>query len=359
MTRRKKNTPSSIENPHPTVTSVADLARYLGLSDWTVSRALNGHSEVNIKTRERVEQAVEKLGFRPNLYARGLRGKGSGMVGVCISGLYIPVLNEKIYHLQESLRKRRLRSLLEITLHDKRNEFRTVADFIRIRTEGIVFLYSKMSASESSRVLGGMAAVHIDPQFTQETPSVSLDRRRAMQLLIDHLWSLGHRKIALVGADFHDLWRYPALAEYVDSRGFDPADVLQTLPLPEGKVSSIETGRFLVQKLISESRKLPTAVIALNDLVAFGALQALKDAGIDVPGRVSVTGFDNIDVAAHSCPRLTTIDQNPEAVMERAAAMLAAEIARPAGEKSITIHELVEPFLIVGESTGPARSDRR
>jgi LacI family transcriptional regulator len=103
--------------------------------------------------------------------------------------------------------------------------------------------------------------------------------------------------------------------------------------------------------------KRPTALIAMDDRTALGAIQTLKNAGIEVPRQMSVTGFDNLDLARKLHPTLTSIEQNPLKLMERAGAMLLEQIEMPAAQRRKVPNETVAPDLIIGESTGPAWRD--
>lgn len=352
MARRSKASIPADAAGNPRPASIAELARRLSLSDWTVSRAINGHTEVSIKTRERVARAMEELGFRPNPLARGLRGHGTELIGICFNRLDTPIINQKVSYLLEFLRESRLRSLLEITLGEEENERRIIADFLRVRVEGMVFVHPALSWEEVSRLAGGVACVHVDPDVAMKSPSISLDRSLAMRMLLEHLCDLGHRDFAMIGIAKDDRWRARPLIKHARDFGIDPRRGFRFLGFPEEGMPPIEAGRLIALRLIKEG-SLPTAFIAFNDLVAFGAIQALKDAGIDVPGRVSVTGFDHTDVGAQTRPRLTTIDHDARQMMKRAAAMLVEQIALPAAERGRASHEKVKPRLIIGESTAP------
>src|SRR5687768_17864593 len=96
---RGKPKPTSKSGQRPAIHSIADFARHLNLSAWTVSRAINGHPEVNQRTRQRIVAAMHELGFRPNPLARGLGGRRTGMIGVCFMGLGNPIVDRKVYHL--------------------------------------------------------------------------------------------------------------------------------------------------------------------------------------------------------------------------------------------------------------------
>lgn len=335
------------------ISSISDFAKYLGLSNWTVSRAINGHPEVKEKTRRRIMAAMEEVGFRPNPLARGLGGRRTSMVGVCFMGLGNPILDQKVFYLQEFLRRNQLRSLLEMRPRDVQHEIHAIEDFKRIRVEGVVLLYSELDAATARQMFEGLACVQVDPHYSQTIPSVALDRRRAMRLLLEHLIRLGHESFALLGFNKEDPWRWSALLETAKSHGLDPSKALRLVENIPQVNSPIESGGLMAEEVLRWAKR-PTAIIAIDDRTALGAIQALRTAGIDVPRQMSVTGFDNLDFARHLHPTLTTVDQNPLRLMERAGALLLEQIKLAPEKRGKAEPELIAPELVVGESTGPA-----
>jgi DNA-binding LacI/PurR family transcriptional regulator len=335
------------------ILSISDFAKYLGLSNWTVSRAINGHPEVKEKTRRRIMAAMEEVGFRPNPLARGLGGRRTSMVGVCFMGLGNPILDQKVFHLQEFLRRNQLRSLLEMRPRDVQHEIHAIEDFQRIRVEGVVLLYSELDAATAAQMFEGLACVQVDPHYSQTIPSVALDRRRAMRLVLEHLIRLGHENFALLGFNKNDPWRWPALLETAKTHGLDATKSLRIVQNVSKVDSPIEAGGLMVEEVLRWPKR-PTAIVAIDDRTALGAIQALRTAGIDVPRQMSVTGFDNLDFARHLHPTLTTVDQNPVRLMERAGAILLEQIKLSPEQRGRAEPEFIAPELVVGESTGPA-----
>lgn len=339
--------------PAKSILSIPDFAEYLGLSTWTVSRAINGHPEVKEETRRRIMAAMEEVGFRPNPLARGLGGRRSSMIGVCFMGLGNPILDRKVFHLQEFLRRNNLRSLLEMRPRDVQHEIHAIDDFKRIRVEGVVLLYSELDGETSEQIFDGLPCVQVDPHHPQTIPSVALDRHRAMRLLLEHLIRLGHKQFALLGINRTDPWRWPALVETAKSHGLDPTTALRVVEERPQVESPIEAGELMAEAVLRWARR-PSALIAIDDRTALGAIQALQNAGLKVPRDMSVTGFDNLDFARKLHPTLTTIDQNPLRLMERAGAILLEQLSATGSRRMKHAPEYVAPELVIGESTGPA-----
>lgn len=337
----------------PAFLSIADFARHLKLSAWTVSRAINGHPEVNEKTRRRVFAAMDEVGFRPNPLARGLGGRRTGMIGACFMGLGNPIVAKKVYSLQEFFRRQHLQTVLEVRMRDRQQELRAIENFRRIHVDGVVLMYSELDAQAAVEVLKGMPCVQIDPHAPQSIPSVSLDRHKAMRLLMEHLFRLEHTSFGLLGTGRQDVWRWPALVDIARSRQLDPEKIYVEVDEKVVVESQIERGQLMAEAVLA-MKKRPTALITANDQVAIGAIHTLRAAGVSVPREMSVTGFDNLDLGRKLHPTLTTIDQNSVLMTERAGRLLLEQIKLPLSERGRPIVEMVDPELVIGESTGPA-----
>jgi DNA-binding LacI/PurR family transcriptional regulator len=336
------------------ILSIADFARHLKLSAWTVSRAINGHPEVNEKTRRRVLAAMDELGFRPNPLARGLGGRRTGMIGVCFMGLGNPIVDKKVYALQEFFRRQHLQTVLEVRMRDREQELHAIENFRRIHVDGVVLMYSELNAATSVEALKGVPCVQVDPHQPQTIPSVALDRRKAMRLLMDHLFRLEHTLFGLLGTGRNDVWRWPALVDIARTRRLDPEKIYRHFDDLLHIESMIERGQLMAQAVLEMDRR-PTALIAANDQMAIGVIQTLREAGVSIPREISVTGFDNLDLGRKLHPTLTTIEQNSVQLMERAGALLLEQIKLPPDERGKPIAEFIPPQLVVGESTGPSR----
>ena len=337
----------------PALRSIADFARHLDLSAWTVSRAINGHPEVNEQTRRRVLDAMRELGFRPNPFARGLGGRRTGMIGVCFMGLGNPIVDKKVFALQEFFRRHQLQTVLEVRMRDREQELHAIENFRRIRVDGVVLMYSELDADAAVNALQDTPCVQVDPHQPQKIPAVSLDRRKAMQLLMDHLFRMEHRSFGLLETGQRDVWRWPALVEIARARRLDPQKIYVQLDDASDVESVIERGQNLAHAVLALKQR-PTALVTANDQMAIGAIQTLREAGLSIPREMSVTGFDNLDLGRRLHPTLTTIDQNHAQLMERAGALLLQQIKLAPKDRGQPAHENVTPTLVVGESTGPA-----
>ncbi|MES2693522.1 MAG: LacI family DNA-binding transcriptional regulator, partial [Verrucomicrobiota bacterium] len=325
----------------------------LDLSAWTVSRAINGHAEVNPKTRERIRLAMEELGFRPNPLARGLRGSGTNLIGVSFIGMRSPIMTTKLFHLQERLREHKFRCVLEV-MRDQATELRVLDDLLQMHVDGVVLCYSTLPSGEGPHVRAKVPHVHVDPMYPQPGPTVALDRRRAMEMLMKHLLDLGHRRFGLLGIGRDDAWRWPALLDIARANGLDAEKAYVHCGPKTAPDKSLASGSEMAALALRHPQR-PTALVCVNDIVAIGAIHGVKTAGLSVPGDISVTGFDNIEVGHYLQPTLTTIEQNSPLLMQTAVDLLLGQIRRKTRTPKATPTVSVEPLLVVGESTGPAK----
>lgn len=341
----------SAKDATPKINSTLGLAKYLGLSQWTVSRAINGHPEVKASTRERILQAMEKVGFRPNPVARGLSGKAMGIVGVCFGYARSEVMIDKIVLLDTFLRKNHLRGILAISPIDQESEIRILEDFRHLRVDGIVSVQSTLRADQFSKTIQNIPCVYIDPSDRDLGPNVSVYRDEAMYLITKHLIELGHRSFGVL-FERSDFWRWKGFHEAFREYGLDPQKQVQTYELEDIGPASFAEGIELGKKII-QARKRPTALITLNDRMAMGVIQQIRDEGFRVPDDFSVVGFDNLSIGQYLHPTITTIDLQPETLIEKTGQILLEQLGKlPATRPSHNVK--IEPRLIVRQSTGPA-----
>jgi LacI family transcriptional regulator len=338
------------------VEGTAGLARYLGLSRWTVSRVLNGHSGVSEGTRERVSRAVEELGFEPNALARGLRGARSGLVGISFPHLEAIVLARKSQVLQRELKGRGYRSVFEMPEGDAQMEEAVVRHFLSINVEGIVLIGSALAPESPvfrEAEERGVGMVAVDPRAELPIRRVSLDRGRAMMMKLEHLVELGHRRIAVCGLSSDDMYqavRTAGLEKAARTLGLRMGKDIIFVDEPGNDQQSYAFGARLGKQALEMGKGGPTALFCLNDRIAIGALKGLRDGGARVPEDYSVIGLDNLPESAWTYPSLTTVDQNIETLMRKACEVLWG------GGTSRRAYK-VEPILKVRESTGPARQN--
>jgi DNA-binding LacI/PurR family transcriptional regulator len=342
--------------------TTAALAKHLGISRWTVSRVLNGHSGVKEETVRKVQEAIRDLDFQPSALARGLRGGQTATVGVCFQDLDSPVMAMRAASLQQRLREEGYHTVIELSGASAELERGAIRRFIGHRVDGIVLIFSRLTADDPAiRLLERekTPCFWIDPEHPVPGDKVLLDRSRSMKLILEHLTGLGHRRFALLGIDPKNRFgalRIPGLKQYAPEFSLDYERDFTLVFHPGETKHTFEYGYELAGELIERSAgNLPTAIIALNDRIAIGAINRLREDGIRVPEDISVVGYDNIAVSEHFFPTLTTVDHQTDRMMDLAVRGL-LERLDPGNAETPPRESFIHPKLIIRKSTGAAKS---
>ncbi len=347
--------------PTAPLTTTAALARHLGLSRWTVSRILNGHGGVHEETVRKVRAAIADLDFQPSALARGLRGGRTHTVGVCFQDLESPVLAMRAGALQQRLREEGYHAAIELSGASADLERAAIRRFVAQRVDGIVLIFSRLKNGDPViRMLERekTPCFWVDPENPVHGDQVLLDRGRSMKLVLEHLTGLGHRRIALLGIDPEDPFgalRIPGLKKFAPRCGLDfERDFLQIFHAGESR-QTFEYGYELAGELLDHApAELPTAILALNDRIAIGTINRLREDGVRVPEDISVVGYDNMAVSEHYYPPLTTVDHQTDRLMELAVHGLLDRL-KPGNSSLPPRSSRVRPRLIIRQSTGPAK----
>lgn len=339
------------------IQSTTQLARHLGLSRWTVSRALNHHPGIHPRTVERVRRAMQELRFEPDPLARALRGGRTATIGIAIQELENLNLTSKISALQQKFREQHYRGLIEFTLGRAEIEEQVIRHFAAMRVEGVVLIGCRQTARSHGYQLlqaSRIPVLSIDPLDQMLPGAIAVDRGKAMALLVDHLYHLGHRKFAALGVDPDIPYgnvRVSALQEAFRQHARSWSRHVKTFLDASRAHLDFEYGEQLAERFI-HSHWPATALIALNDRIAFGAMRRLQQSGYAIPRDVSVVGYDNIELAAYCTPSLTTIDAQVDNLIDQAAEMLFAQIRSQTAPQNEP--RLVQPRLVIRASTATA-----
>lgn len=330
--------------------TIVDIARKLGVSPMTVSRALNGNSEVSSETRERVLRCAQELGYRPNRWARSLVTRKSLIIGIVVPDISHSYFAEVTRGVQEVIEKAGFDLLLCHSNLNPQHEAAEIDMLVGSRTEGLIVASEQPETSpqpflrlRNQRV----PFVLVDRFFPRHRfPSVRVDDVAVGRLAADHLLELGHRRIAHI----QGLRLSPASLR---KKGFEARLRERGLPLDSGFIASgnfdLSSGREAMKKLLALRRR-PTAVFAANDPMAVGAVYACREAGLSVPGDISIMGAGNIEGEHLPSPFLSTIDWPRVELGRIAASMLIAAIANPGQEPR---EEILSPRILPRQSTAP------
>jgi DNA-binding LacI/PurR family transcriptional regulator len=317
---------------------------------------LNGQPGLKKKTIERVQRAIEETGFVPNAYALHLKGKRTASVGICMETLFTPPVTQKLALLQRKLRDHNFASLIEVM--EPGSTRNVVRHFLSMRVDAVAFI-GHFDEENLARHLAELRAnttphVVVDHLGIKGANTVALDRVSGMGAVMEHLIGLGHRTFGLLGfagtvRSIKD--RVRGIRQTLAGRGLDFDQCTFSWDAQHPRNNDFEFGRLCAESFLRENRPC-TALVALNDQIAVGAMRALQDQGVKVPGEVSITGFNNQDICLVTTPGLTSVDQRMEETIDAAAEVILSQIGKPLRVRPIV--RMVEPGLVVRGSTGPS-----
>ena len=322
---------------------MADVARLAGVSQQTVSRVLNGSPHVRAETRERVQDAVRKLGYRPNRVARALVTGRSRTLGVVSfdTTLFGPAstlsgIERAAHDAGYSVSIASLAELNVAAVHRAIDRLREQG------VDGVLVIAPQESAARAlHRLPPGLPIVATEAGTQDDVPLVAVDQRAGAAAVTGHLLALGHRTV----------WHVSGPPDWLEAqdrvRGWRDTLTAAGAPVPPVLRGRLERSR----RATRSTRRLPadaTAVFAGNDQMALGVLRALHELGRQIPEDISVAGFDDIPEAAYFTPPLTTVRQHFDEVGRQA---LLALVAQLDGALRTGTRTTIAPELIVRAST--------
>lgn len=320
--------------------NIRDVARLAGVSYQTVSRVLNEHPSIREETRAKVREVIDRIGYRPNPAARALVTSRSRTIGVLTSqqAQYGPSMS--IAAIEVAARDAGYRSSVTSIASTDASSIRAALDYLMSQSvEALVVIAPQQRVLE---VIGDLAVeVPYVTLQTTDAHGMSADQLLGARLATRHLIELGHTEILHIAGPQDWIEAEARMQGYLDE--INAADLRTRAPVLGdwsahfGYYAGLELLRF----------RDFTAVFTSNDQMALGFMHACRDYGLDIPGDISIVGFDDIPEAAHFAPPLTTVRQNFTEIGRRAVAALLDELQ---GRESS--HERLELDLIVRDSTG-------
>jgi len=313
--------------PPPSAT-IRDVARLSGVSPMTVSRVINESERVSPDTRRRVEAAIAELGYVPSRLARGLSRQRTGTIAVIVPDVANPFFTLIVRAAEEVARRADYRVILCDTRADLTVERDVIGEMIAHRVEGLVIApVSDRSSGHLRRLVRfGLPFVLIDRTVAGvDADAVLGDSVGGARELVEHLVSLGHRRIGLVVES-------DEVSTARDRRtGYEGALTAAGIPLDAELVAhaTVEPrGGFEGMRRLLDLDRPPTAVFTVNNLVAVGAIEAVRASGLEVPDDVALVCFDDIEYASRLYPFLTAMEQPAETFGTLGAQLLLERIER-------------------------------
>lgn len=312
---------------------------------------IRGEEGVSEEKREAILEAIAELDYRPNVMARSLVERRTRILGVMVSDLRNPFFGAVVSGIQARAAELGYRALFNTGDRRPEVEQSAIESLIELPVDGLVLASPRVSDEFIAAVARAVPVVVLNRQTSDDTSdSVTNDNTTGARLAVEHCVGLGHRDIAMVtGGD--------SVAARVRCEGYLRAmrefGLAEHIMIAEG--AHTEDGGYRGARELLTRRPLPTAIFASNDLCAFGAMSALEEAGLTIPGDVSLIGYDNTSIAALRHIELTSIDQ-PGSEMGRSAIDRLSE--RISGERASSSHVVIEPSLVVRSTTAPPPDSR-
>ena len=321
--------------------TLKDVAKAAGVSYATVSRALSGSSQIGSETRERVLKLCDEMGYTTNFVARSMVTKRTNLIGLVVPSVDNQFMSELAYHAEVSARSHGYNIMLCDSGPDLRQEKTVVKLLLGRQVDGILIVPQSSRSYESLKpYLDQTPTVFLSENLRDQPQSyVAVDNSRGTYLGTQDLYELGHRDILYFGqrqSTTHQL-RAEGYLKACQELGLAPRYFNS-----EYTRSSIQGGYQLAKELFQKPLDY-TAIFASTDSNALGILTAADELGIDIPGRLSLIGFDNISATALSRIDLTTIDQPKKAMAVQAVDMLRDKIEH--GTQGY-VHQILLPTLI-------------
>ena len=331
--------------------TVKDVAALAGVSPKTVSNVVSGTVPVAPATRARVEDAIVRLGYRPNASARQLRGGRSGFIGLLVPQLDAPYFGELVRHHIEAATALGFTVLVDQTDGRRERELTLVDGDHPLHLDGLIAATSALTLADLAARRDPTPLVLLGERLVDAPyDRVSIDDVASARAATEHLLALGRERIAVIGAGAPDDDAWFGLR----ARGFHEALAAagRRPPAPDLLVAVDDVRRpdgAAAMRTLLERDERPDAVLAVNDELALGALRVILEAGLRVPQDIAVAGFDDIADGRFSTPTLTTVAPDKRAT---ARAAVSALVARIAGTAPAEPQRFAPPFeLVVREST--------
>jgi LacI family transcriptional regulator len=342
------------EDPFPPAVTIRDVARLAGVSVATVSRVFSRKDPVREETRRRILAVAAELRYSPHGAARSLTTERTETIGVLLPEIHGEFFSELIRGIDRAARRRGYHVLVSSS-HSERSEVEAVLRTIRGRVDGLILMSPDLDAEALvAHLPPRLPTICLNCRGSALLPAISIDNYGGATAMVGHLAGRGYRRIALLGGprrNFDARERRRGYRAALQSAG------LANEPELELRGDFSEGSGYRAGQRLARLAELPDAVFAANDTMAIGCLAALREAGLAVPGRIAVAGFDDIPIARFTSPPLSTVRVPIDALGNRAFdRLLQAMTSRTAPTDSPPDSETLATELVIRESCGSALS---
>ena len=334
--------------------TIVDVARLAKVSTGTVSNVLANHRSVKLRTRRRVEAAVAELNYRPNRIAQSLTGRPTRVIGMVVPDVTNPFFSELMLGAETELEQAGYAVVFGNSHGSVSRQNRYLSSFRDRQVDGLVLAMAPDTEAQTlTEPADSIPLVLVDRSLDRwQGDQVLADNEAGMQLAVQHLVGLGHRRIALINGD--DVWtgahRRGGFEAALRAQGLRPESQL----ISHGSFT-FESGLIQANHMLGIAQR-PTAICAGNDLLAMATVVAAQERGLSLPRDLSVVGYDDIDYARLISPGLTTVRQSATTMGAEAARLL---LDRFTNKRTQDRTIVIRPTLVVRGSTGAVPASSR
>lgn len=329
-----------------------DVAKRAGVSIKTVSNVVNGYAHVRPETRVRVNEAIDALGYRPNLTARSLRGGRTGVIALAVPDLTSPYFAEIAEGVIDAAEQLGWTVLIDQTDGRREREVLVLHGIRDHLIDGVVFSPLALGDEDLRATSSRVPIVCLGERVHAGTMDhIAIDNVAAAHTATSHLLEGGRRRIAAIGAQVSPVAETARLrlAGYTEALTEIGLAVVEGMVQPAGRWH--RNDGLLAVKMLIESGARPDAIFCCNDLLALGALHGLADLGIRVPDDIAVIGIDDIEECRYVRPTLTSISPDKGEIALRSVAVLAERLAQPPDSATAGREIEIDFQLVIRDST--------
>lgn len=332
--------------------TIHDIAKMANVSSATVSRVLsNSNYPVSQELKERIQKIAKEQNYIPNMFGKQLKKNSSNMIGVIIPSIMNPFYSSVIFGIEEVARQNNFTVMVCNSLQDPALEDEYLRTIMEKQVKGLIISSISRDKSQLKQLINlGLNIIAIDQKIDEDyINQIEFDYHKAGYLATKHLQEKGHVRIGYVTSKLDRPSRRSIHQGYMSAMkdaGYMPVVAESQTEEVYNAITEFDTGKQLTQKLLKHS-PLPTAIFACNDMMAFGVINELSQQGIQVPEKMSVMGFDGIDVGQMIHPPLTTIKQ-PDYEMGKMACKMLLDMMQ--GDDSPMYDIVLQPKLLERQS---------
>jgi DNA-binding LacI/PurR family transcriptional regulator len=327
--------------------SIRDIARAAGVAHTTVSRALHDSPLISEDVRGRIQALAREMGYTPNAVAQSLKSQQTKAIGLVVTSIADPFVGLVVRGIEEAAHQANMSVFLSASYNDPDREMAVIETFHRRRVDGIISAAAQISGRYAEQLAQTrVPTVLINQQAegaSELLHSVNVDDYLGARAAVGHLLDLGHRAIGYVGAGNRSRSNRRRHAGYLDAMraaGVEPREEWIRVTPSEHRLHTddVDDGAALMPRLLDAK---VTSVFCYNDMIAVGALLACRERGVEIPRRISVIGFDDIETARYVSPPLTTMRQPRLELGQLATVMLVKLMAGETVENPVLSPELI------------------